>query len=154
VLRTGQVTVPSRSCDSSSSVADERMPPHSLVADWSLNGFQIRTHHIGNTANLGILPEIVGRAFTRAPTFTQGFQRHIQPDLVAILKTVCHRLGGIGYLHGHAVEHMRFHACRKSATGKAHNPDGKFFDAGRTYEYPFIRLARASGFAQRFRRDK
>eukprot|EP00952_Eustigmatos_sp_NYUAD-ZCMA_P000759 3155-Eustigmatos_ZCMA.PRE.1 len=64
-----------------------------LQGPCSFDGLQVGAHHIGDPADLGIAPEIIGRCLLLRPGIFQRFQRHIQADLVTMLETVGHCLG-------------------------------------------------------------
>ena len=69
-----------------------RLPLTSYASSSSYHEtFQIRTHRIGNAANARIMPEFVYYDNALLPAVPQGFQSHIQPDLVAVLEAVRNR---------------------------------------------------------------
>ena len=53
-----------------------------------------------------------------AAAFAQGFERHIQPDFVAILETVRHRFGDAVNTHGDAFDEVFLDAFAKRFAGK------------------------------------
>src|SRR6218665_2626428 len=61
----------------------------------SSEGFQIRPHDLGDAINLRVMLEFLHGGATGAPSFAQRLKRHVQPDLVAELKAVGHRLGRV-----------------------------------------------------------
>jgi hypothetical protein len=56
------------------------------------------------------MPELIHGTPPLAPGFLQGFQCHIQTDLVSVFKAICHRFCRIIYSHFYAFNGMLLNA--------------------------------------------
>jgi len=72
----------------------------------SYGGFQVRSHDIGDPADLGHLPEFIDGKPPLTPTLAQSFESYIEADLVAVLETIDNCLGRCSHPDVHALEHM------------------------------------------------
>lgn len=60
---------------------------------YSFHRLEIRAHYVGDPANFGETPEVVGRGLFLCACIFQRVQRDVESDLVAVLEAVGDGLG-------------------------------------------------------------
>jgi hypothetical protein len=52
------------------------------------NNLEVRSHDMGNAANLCIVPDFIDACFSLPPSIFQSFQRYNKTNLVPVLKAI------------------------------------------------------------------
>ena len=55
----------------------------------------VRSHHIGDPADLRVAPQLVRARAPFLPTVAQGFHGHVDADLVTVLETIRYLYPGV-----------------------------------------------------------
>ena len=90
---------------------------------------QVRAHHSGGAADFGVMLDLVYGRAPFAAAFSQCFERHIHPDLVAEFESVRDRFGNVVDAHRGAFYPMFFDAFGQCGPGEIMNPQRRRFNA-------------------------
>jgi hypothetical protein len=88
-----------------------------------MRGLQIGPHDVRHAADLRISPKLVCRGLALPQAVSQGFNGHIEPNLVPVLEAVSHRLGRVVNSDRHAFDRVFLNAGSQGVAGESHDSE-------------------------------
>src|SRR3990167_10062436 len=94
----------------------------------SSDALQVRPHHVGHAADLGIAPDLIHRSLVAGTRVLECLQGHVEADLVPVLEAVSHRLRHTVDPQPDAIAFNFFDPCGEGLARELHHLDRRVVD--------------------------